>query len=222
MNNVVMAGASGVVGSRVLQELLARPDVHRVVALGRRPLAIVHEKLVSVTANLQDRQDVASRIPDGTRTAFCCLGTTLATAGSREAFRAVDLDAVVAFASAARDRGVDHFLLVSSLGAHRPRNNFYLQTKAEAEAAVARIGFARLTILRPSFIDDHGTRPDYRRGERLALPLARLLFRVVGRTNRYAPISADVIARAMVRLAFGTDGERIRIVESDALHAIGA
>jgi uncharacterized protein YbjT (DUF2867 family) len=222
MSHVVIAGASGVVGSRVLQELLAHPDVQRVAAIGRRPLPVVHERLLSLTANLQETQDIAGRIPDDTTTAFCCLGTTLATAGSREAFQAVDRDAVVAFATAARERRVGHFLLVSSLGAHRPRNNFYLQTKAAAEAAVAQLGFARLTILRPSFIDDHGTRPDYRRGERVLLPLARLIFRVVGPTHRYAPISADVIARAMVRLAFDSGGERVRIVESDALHTLGA
>ena len=222
MSNVVIAGASGVVGSRVLRGLLARPDVDHVVALGRRPLPVAQEKLVSATADLQAPHDIASRIPDGTTVAFCCLGTTLATAGSRDAFRAVDLDAVAAFATAARERGVEHFLLVSSLGAHRPRNNFYLQTKAAAEAAVMQAGFARLTILRPSFIDDHGTRPDHRPAERVMLPLARLIFHVIGRTNRYAPISADVIARAMVRLAFDTGDEGVRIVESDALHTLGA
>jgi uncharacterized protein YbjT (DUF2867 family) len=57
-------------------------------------------------------------------------------------------------------------VLVSSLGAHRPRNNFYRQTNAAAETAMARVGVACLTILRLSFIDDHGTRPDYRRAER--------------------------------------------------------
>ena len=222
MSTVIIAGASGVVGSRVLRSVLARLDVDRVVALGRRPLPVAHPKLDSVTTDLQDPHDIASSIPGGTMIAFCCLGTTLATAGSREAFRAVDLDAVMAFATAARERGVGHFLLVSSLGADRPRNNFYLQTKAAAEVAVAQVGFARLTILRPSFIDDHGTRPDHRPVERVMLPLARLIFRVIGRTNRYAPISADVIARAMVRLAFHPRGEQVRIVESDALHALGA
>ena len=66
MSNVVIAGASGVVGSRVLRGLLARPDVDHVVALGRRPLPVEHEKLVSTTADLQDPHDIASRIPDGT------------------------------------------------------------------------------------------------------------------------------------------------------------
>jgi uncharacterized protein YbjT (DUF2867 family) len=112
-------------------------------------------------------------------------------------------------------------VLVSSIGAHRPRGNFYLQTKAAAEDSLARLGFERLTIVRPSFIDDQGARHEFRLAERLALPLARLVSGLVGRTSKYAPIRADVLARAIVRLAFDGTGERVRIVESEELHALG-
>jgi hypothetical protein len=70
-------------------------------------------------------------------------------------------------------------------------------------------------------IDDEGARRDYRAGERLVLPLARFVFAVFGRTRRYAPISADVIAKAMVRLAFDNTTHRVRWVESDELHRLG-
>jgi uncharacterized protein YbjT (DUF2867 family) len=96
------------------------------------------------------------------------------------------------------------------------------RTKGEVEDALARLGYAQLTILRPSLIDDEGARRDYRAGERLVLPLARFVFAVVGRTRRYAPISADVIAKAMVRLAFDNTTDRVRWVESDELHRLGA
>jgi uncharacterized protein YbjT (DUF2867 family) len=135
-------------------------------------------------------------------------------------FRRVDHDAVLAFGKAALERGARRFLLVSSVGARADSANFYQRTKGEVEEALARLGFAQLTILRPSLIDDEGARRDYRAGERLVLPLARLVFAVVGRTRRYAPISADVIATAMVRLAFDNTTDRVRWVESDELHRV--
>ena len=221
MVDVVIAGATGLIGSRVLHHLLLRSDVNRVVSVGRRPVAVEDDRLHSVVANLQDRGDITSRLPDGVAVAICCLGTTMRKAGSKEAFRAVDLDAVLAFGEAARARGATRFVLVSSIGAHRPRGNFYLETKAAAEAAIVRLGFERLTIVRPSFIDDQGARKEFRPAERLALPLARFVFALVGRTSRYAPIRADTLARAIVRLVFDSTGGRVRIMESAELHALG-
>jgi uncharacterized protein YbjT (DUF2867 family) len=221
VNSVVIAGASGVVGARVLHHLLRREDVGRVIAVGRRILPLQHEKLVSKVVDLQNATAVAAEIPQGTVVAFCCLGTTMKLAGSKEAFRAVDHDAVLAFGRAALERGAKRFLLVSAVGARANSANFYQRTKGEAEEALARLGYAQLTILRPSLIDDEGARRDYRAGERLLLPLARVVFAVVGRTRRYAPISADVIAKAMVRLAFDNTPDRARSVESDELHRLG-
>jgi uncharacterized protein YbjT (DUF2867 family) len=137
---VVIAGASGVVGSRALQRLLAREDVARVVALGRRALPLEHPKLVSKAVDFRDEAVLEAAIPKGTAVAVCCLGTTMKTAGSRAAFRAVDHDAVVAFGRAALRRGARRFLLVSSVGADAGSSNFYLRTKGEAEDSLARLG----------------------------------------------------------------------------------
>ena len=218
---VVIAGASGVVGARVLHHLLQRDDVGRVIAVGRRILPLQHEKLVSKVVDLQSTAAVAAEILEGTAVAFCCLGTTMRQAGSQDAFRRVDHDAVLAFGKAALERGARRFLLVSSVGARAGSANFYQRTKGEVEEELAQLGFAQLTILRPSLIDDAGARRDYRAGERWLLPLARVIFAVVGRTRRYAPISADVIAKAMVRLAFDKTTDRVRRVESDELHRLG-
>lgn len=221
MISVAIAGATGLIGSRVLHHLLLHRDVGRIASVGRRPAAVEDARLQSVVVNLQDSADIRSRLPDGVELAVCCLGTTMRKAGSKEAFRAVDLDAVRAFAEAARSRGARRFVLLSSVGAHRPRRNFYLQTKAAAEDALVRLGFEQLTIVRPSFIDDEGTRQEFRPAERLALPLARLVFGMVGRTSRYAPIRADVLARAIVRVALDRSTDAVRIIESDQLHDLG-
>ena len=219
--NVVIAGASGVVGARALHHLLASDNVTRVVAVGRRLLTLQHEKLVSRMVDLGSKAAITSAIPDANAVAICRLGTTLKRAGSQEAFRAVDYGAVVAFAEAARVKEAQRFVVVSSLGANPRAGNFYLRTKGESEEALARLGYPQLTVLRPSFIDDEGARDEDRPLERLALPIARCVFSIVGRTSRYAPVSADVIGKAIVRLAFDNTTERVRIVESAALHALG-
>lgn len=217
---VVIAGASGVVGARALQHLLARDDVYGVVALGRRRLPVQHEKLVSRIVDFGSKTAIASGITDGTTAAICCLGTTLKQAGSKDAFRAVDHDAVVAFAEAARQKGARRFVLVSSVGADPRARNFYLRTKGETEEALARLDFAQLTVVRPSFIDDEGQRREDRPLERLTLPVARIIFSVIGKTSRYAPVRADVIGKAAVRLAFDDTIEPVRIVESEQLHVL--
>ena len=153
---------------------------------------------------------------------ICCLGTTLKQAGSKDAFRRVDHDAVVTFAEAALERGAQRFVLVSSLGADPRARNFYLRTKGETEAAAARLGYTQLTVLRPSFIDDQGARTEYRPLERLTLPFARAVFSVIGRTTRYSPVSAEVIGKALVRVAFDETTERVRIIESEKIHAFAA
>lgn len=217
-STAIIAGASGVVGARALEHLLARPDVERVVALGRREIPVRNEKLLSRVVDLRDPVAMAAQIPEGVTVALCALGTTMKQAGSKEAFRAVDLEAVVAFATAALGRGTRRFVLVSAIGADARSSNFYLRTKGEAEEALTRLGFEQFTVVRPSFIDDQGARTDHRLGERLALPVARAFFGLVGRTSRYAPVSADDIGRAMVRLAFDETTERVRRVQSEALH----
>lgn len=219
---VVIAGASGVVGARALQGFLSRDDVGRVVALGRRVLPVQHDKLTSKVADLSSAAAMKEEIPSGVEIAACCLGTTMKQAGSKEAFRAVDKDAVVAFGEAARARGARRFLLVSSMGADARASSFYMKTKGEAEEALAALGYPHLIVLRPSFIDDRGARGEARLGERLTLPLARAVFGVVGKTHRYAPIDADVVAGALVRLAFEEGPKGTRVVSSDELHHLGA
>jgi len=184
-------------------------------------LPVQHEKLISKVVDLRNETATAAEIPDGTAVAICCLGTTLKQAGSKEAFRAVDYDTIVAFAAAAREKGAQRFVLVSSIGANPRAGNFYLRTKGETEEALACLRYPQLTVLRPSFIDDEGRRGEHRPLERLTLPVARIVFAVIGKTSRYAPVSADVIGTAIVRLAFDDTTERVRVVEGEALHALG-
>lgn len=190
---VVMIGATGLVGSLAAGRLLAQGC--SVSALLRRPGGLVHPGWrENVAPPTQWPAITASLAPEA---AVSALGTTMRQAGSQAAFRAVDLDMVVAFARAAAAAGARRMVTVSSVGADPGSANFYLRIKGEMEAALEGMGFERLDIFRPGLL--LGPRGgDRRPGERIAIalsPLANLVLR--GRLDRYAAIDADVVASAV-------------------------
>jgi uncharacterized protein YbjT (DUF2867 family) len=164
-------------------------------ALVRRPSGRAHERWHEHVAPASDWPRLAEGL--AVDAAVSALGTTMRSAGSEAAFRAVDLDSVVAFAAAARRAGARHMVTVSSVGADPEAWNFYLRTKGEMEQALEALGFDRLDILRPGLLrGDRGA--DRRLGERVGIalsPVANLLLR--GRLDRYAAIDADIVAAAI-------------------------
>lgn len=212
--NALVAGASGLVGGFLLDALLEGSLYREVCSIGRRSLARRHAKLTQRTVDLAALEREALPPTDD---AFCCLGTTLGKAGSREAFRALDHDAVLAFAEAARRAGARRFLLVSSLGADPRSRIFYSRVKGETEADLERVGFESLILVRPSLL--LGARTESRPAERAAIMVSRLLGPLL-RPFRARPIEARTVARAMLALA--RDAPRgTSVVHSGALHELG-
>ncbi|WP_223544425.1 oxidoreductase [Pseudomonas sp. A-B-19] len=206
--HVLLAGATGLTGEHLLDRLLNEPTITRVVAPSRRPLA-KHPHLenpvgdlVELLPQLNGRVDIA----------YCCLGTTIKQAGSEQAFRAVDLDMVVAFAKRARELGARHLIVISALGADRRSSIFYNRVKGEMEYALRAQNWPQLTICRPSLLLGERTEP--RLGEKVAGPLSRLI------PGKFHGIEACQLARAMWRLAL-EEQDGVRIVESDELRKLG-
>ena len=195
----LVAGGSGLVGSALLPLLLGTPEYARVHALSRRALPFEHARLANRVVRFDaplEPQLKGLKCQD----AFCCLGTTLRTAGSAAAFRAVDYNLVVAYARAARALGAERFVLVSSVGADPDARNLYLSVKGEAELAVEALRFNSLQILQPSLL--LGMRRDRRPLELIAQPLMLLLGPLLfGPLAPYRPISAQQVAAAMLGAA---------------------
>lgn len=202
-----LAGASGLVGRAL------RAELPHAVALVRRPEA---------GAQTVDyaRPETFATLP-APRSIYIALGTTLAQAGSREAFRAVDFDAVLTVARAARDAGATHCALVSALGADARSRVFYNRVKGEAEDALAALGFERLVIARPSLLAGRrealGQPP--RRGEAWLLALTRPIAGLI--PLRWRPIAPERVARAL-RLALTQAGPRVQVLESAVMQTLGA
>lgn len=210
MSRVLIVGGTGLVGGLALTQALADARFAQVIAPTRRPLTLRHAKLENPVV---DFDALPASAPWWRVDAMVCgLGTTIADAGSRPAFRRVDFDYVLAAAMHAREAGANSFALTSALGADAGSRNFYLRTKGEAEQALQSLGYPSLTLVRPSMIG--GERERRRRMEHLA---ARLMLAVEPLLpRRYRVVRADRIARCLLDAAFAA-APGIRVVESDRI-----
>ncbi|MCU1751052.1 oxidoreductase [Pseudomonas sp. 6D_7.1_Bac1] len=206
--HILLAGATGLTGEHLLDRLLNEPTVSRVLAPSRRPLA-EHPHLENPVG---DPSVFIPQLSGRVDLAFCCLGTTIKKAGSEQAFRAVDLDLVVAFGKRAREMGARHLIVISAIGADRRSSVLYNRVKGEMEYALRAQNWPQLTICRPSLL--LGDRLEPRITEQLAGPLSKLI------PGKYRGIEACQLARAMWRLAL-EEQDGMRIVESDELRKLG-
>jgi uncharacterized protein YbjT (DUF2867 family) len=211
----MVAGATGLIGRHLLEQLLANPEHSAVIALVRRPLSMEHPKLWQKTLDFDALPSMALPRADDV---YCALGTTIRTAGSQEAFRTVDYTYVVELASAAARSGASQFLVVSSLGADPTSRVFYSRVKGEMEEAVAKVGLGGVHIFRPSLLT--GQRSESRAGERARIIAARALsFLMIGPLKKYRPIAAETVARGMIRTALANRAG-VHVYESDVIAAM--
>ena len=192
---VWIAGATGLTGAALLDQLLHEPQFDRVVAFVRRPLAVVDHKLTEAPADFLHLREANHGFVD---VAFCCLGTTIKIAGSEAAFRLVDHDYVLAFAAAAKAHGAGHFGVISAMGADATSRIFYNRVKGETERDLRQLGFASLAIYQPSILV--GNRQEQRPAERIGIILAQALSPLMlGPLRKYRAIRVTTIAKAMLR-----------------------
>ena|SRR5436190_6565439 len=193
----MLAGSTGLIGSALLPMLCDSPRYDEVHALVRRtpPAGLAaHGKARVHTVDF-------ARLPQdlpGVDDVYVALGTTIKVAGSREAFRQVDLDHVVSTARVARAGGATRLAVVSALGASAGSRIFYNRVKGEMQAAVAALGFESVVIAQPSLlVGDRAAlgqpvRPGEVWGERLFAPIRWLVPRGL------RPIEARDVAAAML------------------------
>lgn len=191
---VLLAGATGLVGGECLDLLAADGTVSGITALVRRPpreSTRLAGKVRFAKADFDhlDRQAELFSVDQ----VICALGTTIKRAGTREAFRRVDFGYPLAIARLALAQGARHFLLVTALGADPKARVFYSRVKGELEEAVLALGYPAVTIVRPSLL--LGTRDEFRLGEEVAKRLAWAT------PQKYRPVQARDVAAALVAAA---------------------
>lgn len=195
---VIVIGATGAVGKDLVEELLSRREYEKIITFTRRPLDIKSEKIESYIIDFNRPSDWAHLVKGDVL--FSALGTSLKQAGSKEAQYRIDHDYQLSFAKAARENGVPHVVLVSSLGANRSSSIFYLKLKGLIERDVEALRFPQLSILRPpSLIRKHAKRP----AETVSVKLFQLA-NALGLFKTMAPVPTEAVARKMADLGLET------------------
>lgn len=206
MSQVLLTGATGLVGGHLLRMLLNAPDIKSIAAPTRRPLSDI-----SGVFNPHDPQltDALAQVVDPVDIVFCCLGTTRREAGSKEAFVHADYTLVIDTALVGKKLGAQHMLVVSAMGANAHSPFFYNRVKGEMEEALIAQEWPRLTIARPSMLV--GEREKKRAGETLLAPLFSLL------PGNLKSIDARDVASALLAEALSPTHEGVRILSSSQL-----
>ena len=206
MSQVLLTGATGLVGGHLLRMLLNAPDIKSIAAPTRRPLSDI-----SGVFNPHDPQltDALAQVVDPVDIVFCCLGTTRREAGSKEAFVHADYTLVIDTALVGKKLGAQHMLVVSAMGANAHSPFFYNRVKGEMEEALIAQQWPRLTIARPSMLI--GEREKKRAGETLFAPIFNLL------PGNLKSIEARDVASALLAEALSPTQEGVQILSSSQL-----
>ncbi len=239
MTIALISGTSGLVGMQLLHQLLRNSAYSYVISVGRRSLALKHEKLLQIDGDMpkltswawEDQinaqslggvyQNLVLALQEKKVTvhAFCSLGTTIKQAGSKDKFYAVDHDLVIEFASWAKKLGASKFLYVSSMSANAGSAIFYSKVKGETENDLKALQFSYLGLFRPSLLV--GTRHDFRLNEQIAtffmMPLSWLK---LGKNIR--PIRDHVVAKALVNVALSDSESSMDCFLSGKMQELGA
>lgn len=196
MKTALIAGATGLIGKQLLQLLLDDPYYEKVKAITRKPLEIqAGSKFENIILNFDNlsEQYAALKADD----VFCCLGTTIRIAKTKEAFRKVDFDYPLELARATKNQGASQYLLVSALGADKNSGIFYNKVKGEVEEAIGQLSITSFHVFRPSLL--LGERTVQRAGEGAAIAFFRLFGFLI--PAKYKAIDSLKVARAMITLA---------------------
>ena len=202
MKTAIVIGATGLVGSELLNLLLEDDRFAAVHIFVRRSTGRTHGKLKEHVISFDDIAAWEPLVKGDVL--FSALGTTLKKAGSKEGQFKVDYAYQLHFARAAAKNGVGSYVLVSSAGASTKSRIFYTRMKGELEAEVKKLSFNQIHILQPGILQ--GERRESRPGEKAGVAVMSVLQYLPG-LKKYKPIPAATVAKAMIRCFFDKQGK---------------
>ncbi|PPA69738.1 NAD(P)H-binding protein [Jeotgalibacillus proteolyticus] len=212
----LVAGATGLVGKEVVKELCRREEYSEIIAITRSELKLEHPKLTNKVIDFNYLEGVHIGLADDI---YCCLGTTIKKAKSKEAFRMVDLDYPLQLAVLAKKNNAQQFLVISAMGASPSSRFFYNKIKGLMEEQLKGLGLTRLQIFRPSLLI--GDREEFRFGETLGAKVMSFAgWMLVGPLKSYKAIRAEQVALAMVEKALTPPVQKVEIHKSGAIEQV--
>lgn len=192
----VVAGATGLVGNFLVEELAKDPAFTEVIALTRNDQES-NGKVKWTKIDFQSHTEF-QKVTNGADVVFCCLGTTIKKAGSKNAFLEVDYEYVTDLAEAASANKVRQFSVISAMGANINSKIFYNHVKGKMEIGLRQLKFDELIIFHPSIL--LGPRKEHRTGEKIGIVFGKLVAPLLfGSLKKYHPLEAEDLAKAMCR-----------------------
>ncbi len=209
----IIAGSTGLVGSLLLSQMLGDDRYAQVISLVRKKSNLSDPKLQEIIVDFDDLQSYTQHIVGDDL--FLCIGTTMANAGSKEAFYKVDYTYNVELAKMAHKNGIKNLCLISSMGANAASHIFYSKVKGQIEDAITALNFKKTVIVRPSLLV--GDRKEYRFGEKIGIFLSSFLNPLlIGGLRKYRSIKAEKVAHAMIK-SCNLNQDGLIILESDLI-----
>ena len=195
-NKAIIAGSTGLIGSKLLQILLRETFYDEVLILVRKKIDIQHKKLTQLVVDFDQLDTYAEAITG--HAIFCCMGSTKAKTPDMKVYRKIDHDYPLQLAQLAQKNGVKEYHLVSAIGANASSGNFYTKTKGETEDDITKVGINTTYIYRPSLLT--GDRQEKRLMEKIAGGLAKVIDPLlIGSLEKYRSIPAETVAMAMYK-----------------------
>ena len=197
----VVVGGSGLIGRKLIKLLLAKPEYHSVVSLGRKRLQIKDTRLKQIIVDFDHLDEHVQEING--HAVFCSLGTTRKQTPDLNDYRKIDHDYPLRMAEIAKRNGMEQFHLVSAIGANASSSNFYTKMKGDTENAIKAVGLSCLFIYQPSILT--GERSRKRFAERLAIAAMKIIDPFLfGKLRKYRSIPAETVAMAMYKQSLKT------------------
>lgn len=191
---VTLFGATGLIGSYLLEFLLKDSDIHLINVVGRNPFHLQHDKINNIVIDFEDVSSISNSIT-GSEAVFVSIGTTMSKVnGDKIKYKSVDFDIIFNIANACKQKNINQFIYVSSLGANANSFNFYLRLKGEIDEAVAKLNLNSTSVFRPSVL--LGKRNESRPGEKIMQFVMPLLDFMIPSNSK--AIKAEDVAKSML------------------------
>ena len=191
---VTLFGATGLIGSYLLEFLLKDSDIHLINVVGRNPFHLQHDKINNIVIDFEDVSSISNSVT-GSEAVFVSIGTTMSKVnGDKIKYKSVDFDIIFNIANACKQKNINQFIYVSSLGANANSSNFYLRLKGEIDEAVAKLNLNSTSVFRPSVL--LGKRNESRPGEKIMQFIMPLLDFMIPSNSK--AIKAKDVAKSML------------------------
>ena len=197
MKTALLFGASGLVGSHVLNQLISNNSYSKIKLFVRTTINISDPKIEIIQTDFKNLENHREDIKGDD--CFFCIGTTKKNSPDKNEYKRVELEVPKQVAQIAKSNSVNSFVFISSGYADPKSSGDYLKFKGEVEEELKRLNFQKLGIMRPSFL--LGDRKEKRIGEKIGIFVFKLLSPLfLGPLKKMKPIQSATVAKAMIAI----------------------